>query len=75
MLPPGRLKVADLTACAHHRYCDEQLRISRDQDGKLFVYSKVSDSTAPTSYDEADFPADLGVSDLLQGMAKGLLGQ
>jgi len=51
------------------------MRISRDQDGKLFVYSKVSDSTAPTSYDEADFPADLGVSDLLQGMAKGLLGQ
>lgn len=56
-------------------YLDAQMRISRDQDGKLFVYSKVSDSTAPTSYDEADFPADLGVSDLLQGMAKGLLGQ
>jgi len=50
----------------------EGLRISRDQDGKCFVYAKASESTIPTDY--VDVPADLGVPALLQGMASRLLG-
>lgn len=50
----------------------EGLRISRDQDGKLFVYSKASDSTEPTDY--AAVTSDLGVSSLLQGVASTLFG-
>ena len=53
-------------------YLDARLRISRDQDGKLFVYTKLSDATSPTRYDEV--PADLGASALLQGVASKLLG-
>ena len=48
-------------------YLDGALRISRDQDGKLFVYSKQSDSTHPTDYSAA--AADLGVGQLLSGAA------
>lgn len=46
-------------------FLDSDLRISRDQDGKLFVYSRVSDSTTPTSYEDA--AADLGIPKLLDG--------
>ena len=46
-------------------YLDGTLRISRDQDGKIFVYKKTSTSTTPTDY--ADVAADLGVGDLISG--------
>lgn len=52
-------------------YLDEQLRICRDQDDKLFVYSKLSDSTSPTDY--GDVPADLGVGKLVEGLADTFL--
>ena len=51
-------------------YLDADLRISRDQDGKLFVYRKVSSSTQPTDYGKT--PSDLGLGDLLQGMGSAL---
>ena len=51
-------------------YLDGQMRISRDQDGKLFVYVKQSDSTTPTDYGAA--PADLGVGALLSGIRGAL---
>jgi len=50
----------------------EGLRISRDQDGKIFVYVRQSDSTEPTDY--AAVSSDLGVSSLLQGVASTLFG-
>ena len=46
-------------------YLSETLRISRDQDGKVFVYSKASDSTTPTDYSAVS--SDLGVLKLLEG--------
>lgn len=49
-------------------YLDSDMRISRDQDGKYFVYSRVSDVTVPTSYE--DVPADLGIPKLLEGAAR-----
>ena len=48
------------------------LRISRDQDGKAFVYVKMSDATEPTDYSTVS--SDLGVSSLLQGVASTLFG-
>jgi hypothetical protein len=45
-------------------YLDGSLRISRDQDGKIFVYRKVSDSTEPTDY--SAIAPDLGVGKLLE---------
>jgi len=53
-------------------YLDASLRISRDQDGKVFVYSKVSDVTEPTDY--SNDSSDLGVASLLQGLSSTLLG-
>ena len=47
-------------------YLDDSVRISRDQDGKVFVYGKVSDSTEPTEYDGV--MPDLGVGKLLEGL-------
>ena len=47
-------------------YLDDMLRISRDQDGKIFVYGKLSDETEPTNYDDVD--ADLGLLQLLEGL-------
>jgi len=47
-------------------YLDDMLRISRDQDGKVFVYGKMSDGTEPTSYKSVD--ADLGLLNLLEGL-------
>jgi hypothetical protein len=46
-------------------YLDENLRISRDQDDKVFVYTKVCNSTTPTDY--SNVMPDLGVSKLLEG--------
>lgn len=46
-------------------YLDESLRISRDQDGKVFVYGKVSDSYEPTDYENV--MPDLGFGKLLEG--------
>jgi len=53
-------------------YLDDELRISRDQDGKLFVYSRLSASTEPTAYDSK--PSDLGIGDLLSGMVSSFAG-
>ena len=47
-------------------YLDDTVRISRDQDGKVFVYGKVDDGTEPTDYKGVD--ADLGVAKLLEGL-------
>mmetsp|Transcript_24409 Transcript_24409/g.30040 ORF Transcript_24409/g.30040 Transcript_24409/m.30040 type:complete len:371 (-) Transcript_24409:202-1314(-) len=47
-------------------YLDENIRISRDEDGKVFVYGKVSDVTEPTSYKSVD--SDLGLLKLLEGL-------
>merc|ERR1712107_652366 len=46
---------------------DGNFRINRDQDGKVFVYTKEKsdNSTAPTSYDSID--SDLGLLNLLGG--------
>lgn len=44
---------------------NKDIRISRDQDGKVFVYTKVSDETQPTDY-SGTLP-DLGIGKLLEG--------
>jgi len=46
-------------------YLSDSIRISRDQDGKVFVYAKESDGSEPTDYGKVD--ADLGVLNLLGG--------
>jgi len=46
-------------------YLSETLRVSRDQDGKVFVYTKTSDSTEPKDY--SSVLSDLGVTKLLGG--------
>lgn len=46
-------------------YLSETLRISRDQDGKVFVYGKLSDDTEPSDYSTVE--ADLGILKLLGG--------
>ena len=52
-------------------YLDEMIRISKDQDGKVFVYGKVSDSTEVTNYESVD--SDLGVAKLLEGLNDNFL--
>jgi PAP_fibrillin len=47
-------------------YLSDTLRISRDQDGKVFVYQKVSDDASVTDYSKVE--ADLGVLKLLEGL-------
>ncbi len=47
-------------------YLDDDIRISKDQDGKVFVYGKMSDSTEPTDYKGID--GDLGLIGLLEGL-------
>ena len=47
-------------------YLSPSMRISRDQDGKVFVYTKVSDSTEPTDY--SNVMSDLGLTKLLEGI-------
>jgi hypothetical protein len=46
-------------------YLSENLRISRDQDGKVFVYGKMTDNSEPSDYQNVD--SDLGVLKLLEG--------
>lgn len=46
-------------------YLDDSIRISRDQDGKVFVYGKVSNEIKPTDYSNA--MPDLGLAKLLEG--------
>jgi len=48
-------------------YVDEDIRISRDQDNKVFVYSKVSDEAAQTDYGET--PSDFGITNLIKGLS------
>ena len=52
-------------------YVDEDTRISRDQDGKLLVYSRIGGVATPTDY--SDRPADLGDGKLLDGMQRAFL--
>jgi len=49
-------------------YVDATMRISRDQDGKLFVYSRESDSTEPTDYSSSS--SDLGLASLLDSLGQ-----
>lgn len=46
-------------------YLTESIRISRDQDRKVFVYAKESEDSDPTDYGKVE--ADLGVLKLLGG--------
>ncbi len=46
-------------------YLSENLRISREQDGKVFVYGKMSEEAEPTNYSTVD--ADLDILKLLEG--------
>lgn len=46
-------------------FLSDSIRISRDQDGKVFVYAKESEESAPTNYEKVE--ADLGVLKLLGG--------
>lgn len=47
-------------------YMDDMIRISRDQDDKVFVYAKASDVTEATEYKSVE--ADLGILKLLEGL-------
>merc|ERR1719327_222018 len=53
-------------------YCDADVRVSRDVDDNLYVYTKESDDTSLTSYDDVD--ADLGIPELIQGALKVMTG-
>mmetsp|Transcript_4766 Transcript_4766/g.14142 ORF Transcript_4766/g.14142 Transcript_4766/m.14142 type:complete len:320 (+) Transcript_4766:157-1116(+) len=53
-------------------YCDDEVRVSRDVDDNLYIYTKESDDPTPTSYD--DVPADLGIPELLSGVVSVLGG-
>lgn len=46
-------------------YLGEGIRIARDQDDKIFIYSKTSDEVNPTDY--SGVMSDLGASKLLEG--------
>eukprot|EP00984_Skeletonema_dohrnii_P038859 scaffold42608_cov150-Skeletonema_dohrnii-CCMP3373.AAC.3 len=46
-------------------YVDDALRIVRDEDDNIFIYSRVSDSEEVTDY--SNVMADLGVASLLEG--------
>lgn len=52
-------------------YLDEEMRVCRDQDGKVFVYTKVSDEEEGTDYD--DVGADLGIESLWNGFRGAIL--
>ena len=47
-------------------YLDKDTRVSRDQDDKLFVYTRVGPGEAT---DYSDRPSDLGIGDLLGELA------
>ncbi|KAL1522321.1 hypothetical protein AB1Y20_017313 [Prymnesium parvum] len=63
---------ANPTPAFRTTYLDEDLRISRDQDGKLFVYSRLSGDTNPTQYE--DKASDLGLGQLMEGLVAGFMG-
>mmetsp|Transcript_918 Transcript_918/g.2392 ORF Transcript_918/g.2392 Transcript_918/m.2392 type:complete len:203 (+) Transcript_918:2695-3303(+) len=46
-------------------YLSDNLRISREQDGKVFVYGKLSYDSTPSDYSNVE--SDLGVLKLLEG--------
>jgi len=46
-------------------YLSPSLRICRDQDGKVFVYGKLSNESTPSDYSAVE--ADLGLLKLLEG--------
>lgn len=46
-------------------FLTDSIRISRDQDGKVFVYAKESEESSPTDYSKVE--ADLGALELLGG--------
>jgi hypothetical protein len=46
-------------------YLDNLIRISRDQDDKVFVYRKISEDMEPTNY--SSVMSDLGIAKLLEG--------
>ena len=46
-------------------YLDDRVRISRDQDNNVFVFSKVSNSMEPTDY--SGVMPDLGITRLMEG--------
>jgi len=48
-------------------FVDDYLRISRDQDGKIFVYSRVNEKSKPTDF--SDLTADFGINGLVQNLA------
>ncbi|KAG7351218.1 plastid lipid-associated PAP/fibrillin family protein [Nitzschia inconspicua] len=52
-------------------FLSESLRVSRDQDGKVFVYQKVSDDTSPTDYSKVE--ADLGLLQFLEGLNDNII--
>jgi len=52
-------------------YLDEDIRISRDQDGKVFVYGKVSNDVVATDYSGID--SDLGLTKLWDGFQNSIL--
>jgi PAP_fibrillin len=47
-------------------YLSPTLRIIRDQDGKVFVYTKLSERTEPKDY--SSVMPDLGIGKLLEGI-------
>jgi hypothetical protein len=52
-------------------FLSNTLRISRDQDGKVFVYQKVSESCVATDYSRVD--ADLGFLKFLEGLNDNII--
>jgi len=54
-------------------YLDDNIRISRDQDGKIFVYGKVSNDVTATDYSEVS--SDLGLTQLWEGFKSSILNQ
>lgn len=54
-------------------YLDADTRLSRDQDGHCFLYTRTSHSAEPTDY--AEVPADLGAGAWLQRFASTFLPQ
>ena len=47
-------------------FIGDGVRVSRDQDGKIFVYTKVSEGTEPKDY--SNIFSDLGLTKLLEGL-------
>ena len=49
-------------------YLGGEMRVSRDQDGKVFVYVRTSESTEPSDY--TDKSADLGIPGLISSLTQ-----